>query len=93
MCSLSRNSCAKVFDNNWSGGKNLRPKNLRGGGFNPPANLRVKSLIGHLPPSSHLSPLIKVASMCSRLHSRFLLVTVFVLLSQYLEPNLNVDSY
>ena len=35
MCSQTRNSCAKAFDNR-SRSKNLKPKKSRGGQFDPP---------------------------------------------------------
>ena len=47
MCSQTRNSCAKVFGNR-SRRKNLKPKNSRGGQFDPPPlkASRVKRLRG-----------------------------------------------
>ena len=44
MCSQTRNSCAKAFDNQ-SRSKNLKPKNSRGGGqFDPPPPSRLIGL-------------------------------------------------
>ena len=43
MCSQTRNSYAKAF-NNWSRSKNLKPKNLRGGQFEPPPLSRLLRL-------------------------------------------------
>ena len=43
MCSQTRNSCAKAFDNR-SRSKNLKPKKSRGGQFDPPPPSRLLGL-------------------------------------------------
>ena len=48
MCSQTRNSCAKAFDNR-SRSKNLKPKKSRGGAgqFNPPPSSRLPRVNKH----------------------------------------------
>ena len=54
MCSQTRNSCAKAFDNR-SRNKNLKPKKLRGGQFDsPPSRLVGLSMIFFM--SHHAAP-------------------------------------
>ena len=43
MCSQTRNSCAKAFDN-WSRNKNLKPQRSRGGQFAPLTPSRLLGL-------------------------------------------------